>query len=138
MRADHYEVLGVPAAAGLGEIRAAYLEVMRANHPDLRPGDARAAARARDANAAWSVLREPRRRALYDRQRAATRVTPAAIAPDDAWATPAELRERARRDAAYSERSHRLRVDFHRASLRWGLAVLLVGTIALLLSAAVR
>jgi molecular chaperone DnaJ len=70
MQPDHYEVLGVPPDADGAALRGAYLTLMRANHPDRRPGDAAAAALARRANAAYDVLGNPVRRAAYDRRRA--------------------------------------------------------------------
>jgi curved DNA-binding protein CbpA len=71
MSDDHYEVLGVAPHADGAELRAAYLGLMRRYHPDLRPGEAHAEARAKQANAAWEVLGDAGRRATYDRGRAA-------------------------------------------------------------------
>ena len=67
----HYEVLGVDPGADTETIRRAYLVVAKATHPDRRQtGDPARAARAethiRLANAAWSTLRDPERRAAYD------------------------------------------------------------------------
>lgn len=67
----HYEVLGVPPDADAETIRAAYVALAKANHPDRRRGDdpdrrARAEARMRQANQAWHVLRDPARRRDYD------------------------------------------------------------------------
>jgi molecular chaperone DnaJ len=66
---DHYLALGITPAASDAEIRAAYLRVMRETHPDRRPGDPRAEAAARAANAAWEVLGDAARRGAYDRLR---------------------------------------------------------------------
>ena len=68
----HYETLGVPIEADTEAIRRAYVTVAKANHPDRRQSDdasrrARAEERIRAANAAWHVLRDPERRADYDR-----------------------------------------------------------------------
>lgn len=68
----HYEALGIASDAQLEAIRQAYLAVAKANHPDRRQVDderrrALADARIRAANAAWHVLRDPERRAAYDR-----------------------------------------------------------------------
>lgn len=68
----HYEVLGVAATAGPEAIRAAYVAIAKANHPDHRSAEdpaRRAAADAtmKRANQAWFVLRDPARRAEYDR-----------------------------------------------------------------------
>lgn len=62
--ADHYAVLGVPASATRSQIRDAYRLLARANHPDSH-GDA-SAARMAAINAAWHVLSDPGRRAMYD------------------------------------------------------------------------
>lgn len=59
----HYEVLGISVRAGPDEVRSAYRRAARAHHPDAG-GDARAMT---ELNAAWHVLRDPGRRAAYDR-----------------------------------------------------------------------
>lgn len=65
---NHYKVLGVPEGADATVIRAAYRSLMRDCHPDLNTNDA-AAARARLANEAYRILRDPERKAEYDRHR---------------------------------------------------------------------
>lgn len=69
----HYEVLGVDAAASMAEIRAAYVDLARRNHPDRHVGDdesrRRAEDRMREINAAWAELRSVEGRSAYDRQR---------------------------------------------------------------------
>ena len=70
--ATHYEILGVAPDADTETVRRAYVAVAKANHPDRRQSDdearrARADERIRAANAAWHVLRDPERRADYDR-----------------------------------------------------------------------
>jgi hypothetical protein len=67
---DHYELLGVSAAATLEELRAAWRTLVRANHPDRVPaGEDRVTAADRTAriNEAYRVLADPARRAAYDR-----------------------------------------------------------------------
>jgi DnaJ domain len=66
---SHYDVLGIPSTATAAEVRAAYRRAARDHHPDAG-GDAR---RMSDLNAAWHVLRDPARRAAYDRRRTAGR-----------------------------------------------------------------
>ena len=44
------------------EIRAAYRRLAKANHPDLRPGDAEAAVRFQAVHAAYDVLRKAEER----------------------------------------------------------------------------
>lgn len=64
----HYEVLGVEPDAPVTEIRRAYLDLARRNHPDVVDGSRRAEAEARmrDLTAAWAVLGDARRRSRYD------------------------------------------------------------------------
>ena len=62
-RPTHYEVLGIPTGASADEIRAAYRAAARTVHPDAGGS----AAAMRSLNAAWNVLRDPVRRAAYDR-----------------------------------------------------------------------
>jgi len=64
--ADHYQRLGVSQNASRDQIRDAYRELARRNHPDAR-GEASAAAMAQ-INEAWRVLSDPDRRAVYDAQ----------------------------------------------------------------------
>jgi DnaJ domain len=61
--ANHYEVLGVSPTASADDIRAAYRDAARERHPDAG-GSADEMQR---LNAAWQVLRDPGRRAVYDR-----------------------------------------------------------------------
>lgn len=60
------DVLELDADAGFEDIRAAWRRLAKANHPDLKPGDAEAAARFQAVQAAYDVLRraEERRNAL--------------------------------------------------------------------------
>jgi hypothetical protein len=62
---DHYQVLGVARTATPAQIRRAYLDRARRLHPDARAAgsDERAM---QQVNAAWQVLRDPRRRWAYD------------------------------------------------------------------------
>ena len=62
---DHYSILGVTPKAEPAEIRAAYRALMRIYHPDA-DRSSEAADRARQINAAYSVLNNPERRASYD------------------------------------------------------------------------
>lgn len=66
-RADHYKVLQVDPEADPEVIQAAYHRLARKFHPDV--GGAADAERMARLNAAWEVLRDPVRRAAYDRER---------------------------------------------------------------------
>lgn len=74
-----YDVLGMQPDASDAALRLAYRRAARANHPDTN-GEA-SAARMADINAAWQVLRDPRRRREYDLELGAPAATPAASAP---------------------------------------------------------
>jgi hypothetical protein len=58
-------VFELDSDASFEDIRAAWRRMAKANHPDVRPGDAEAANRFRAVQAAWDVLRsaEERRQA---------------------------------------------------------------------------
>lgn len=62
--ATHYERLGVGRFASQAEIRAAYRNLARRNHPDLADGSA--AGDMVGVNEAWRVLGDAERRAAYD------------------------------------------------------------------------
>jgi len=70
---DHYAVLGVAPEADRETIRRAYVAIARSTHPDRVAAEPTARAGAartiREANAAWNVLGDERRRAEYDRRR---------------------------------------------------------------------
>ena len=62
---DPYIVLGVPRQASGEEIARAYKRAARASHPDS--GSAGSAERFQAVSDAYEVLRDPGRRAMYDR-----------------------------------------------------------------------
>lgn len=64
---DLYEILGVARAAGEEEIKKAYRKIAFESHPDRNPGDKAAEQRFKDATEAYEVLRDPQKRAQYDR-----------------------------------------------------------------------
>lgn len=122
MPADHYATLGVDEHTDRVAIRLAYLRIVRENHPDRRPGDDRATERTRRANEAWAVLRDPARRAAYDRQRRA--VTTPARTRSAFSATPAR--------PAYSAHRRLYRDAFSRTVTRVAVAIFLLGVLVLL------
>lgn len=70
---DYYRVLELPEGAPVSEVRAAYHRASRRFHPDGHrdmPGELRDALTriAKRVTEAYSVLRDPRRRQVYDQQ----------------------------------------------------------------------
>jgi curved DNA-binding protein len=64
---DYYEILGVARDASPEAIKKAYRTLARKHHPDVNPGDKKAEARFKEAQAAYDVLSDAEKRSLYDR-----------------------------------------------------------------------
>ncbi|HAE08947.1 MAG TPA: molecular chaperone DnaJ, partial [Alphaproteobacteria bacterium] len=64
---DYYDVLGVEKNADDKAIKSAFRKLAMANHPDRNQGDEAAEQRFREANEAYDVLKDPQKRAAYDR-----------------------------------------------------------------------
>ncbi len=65
---DYYALLEVAPSASAEEVRSAYRRLARIHHPDTS-GSPESIERMRQINEAWEVLRDPERRAAYDRTR---------------------------------------------------------------------
>ena len=63
---DYYQVLGVDRTASDDDIKKAFRRLARKHHPDLNKAP-EAAARMQEINEAHEVLRDPEKRAAYDR-----------------------------------------------------------------------
>jgi hypothetical protein len=63
----HYDVLGVRSDADDEALRKAYHKAAKAHHPDLNAGDPDAPRRFNQIATAIEILRNPERRAAYDR-----------------------------------------------------------------------
>lgn len=66
-RKDFYEILGIPGDASEEEIKKAYRRMAMKYHPDRNPDDPQAEVRFKEAAEAYEVLRDPQKRAHYDR-----------------------------------------------------------------------
>src|SRR5215211_7233269 len=67
MPRDYYEVLGVSRSAGEDEIKKAFRRLARTLHPDVNRDDPQAEEKFKEAAAAYEVLTDAERRAVYDR-----------------------------------------------------------------------
>src|SRR3954449_9177391 len=67
---DYYRELGVAKDASADDVKKAYRKIARENHPDAKPGDAKAEARFKAAGEAYGVLSDAEKRQQYDEARA--------------------------------------------------------------------
>lgn len=64
---DYYEVLGVARNASEQDLKSAFRKLAKEHHPDRNPGDASAEKKFKEINEAYEVLKDPQKRAAYDR-----------------------------------------------------------------------
>ena len=64
---DPYDVLGVDRKASADQIKSAFRKLGAKHHPDRNPGDEGAVQRFKEINAAYQILNDPKKRALFDR-----------------------------------------------------------------------
>jgi molecular chaperone DnaJ len=64
---DYYETLGVQKGADEKALKNAYRAMAKKFHPDANPGDKTAEAKFKEVNEAYDVLKDPQKKAAYDR-----------------------------------------------------------------------
>jgi len=67
MKRDLYETLGVGKTADEKELKGAFRKLAMKYHPDKNPGDAEAEKTFKDISHAYETLKDPQKRAAYDR-----------------------------------------------------------------------
>ena len=63
---NYYQILGVPTTATPDEIKRAYRKLAVKFHPDRNPGDPKAEERFKELSEAYDVLKDPKKREIYD------------------------------------------------------------------------
>ncbi|MEM9734777.1 MAG: molecular chaperone DnaJ [Pseudomonadota bacterium] len=66
-KADYYETLGVSRDADEKALKSAFRKQAMKYHPDRNPGDAAAEAKFKEIGEAYEALKDPQKRAAYDR-----------------------------------------------------------------------
>jgi molecular chaperone DnaJ len=64
---DYYETLGVAKGADEKALKSAYRNMAKKFHPDANPGNTEAEAKFKEINEAYDVLKDPQKKAAYDR-----------------------------------------------------------------------
>jgi DnaJ-class molecular chaperone len=67
MADDYYKTLGLKRTASDDEIQKAYRQLARKYHPDMNPDDDTAKKKFQEVQAAFDVLHDEKKRAMYDR-----------------------------------------------------------------------
>lgn len=66
-KADFYDLLNVPRDADDKVVKSAFRKLAMKLHPDRNPGDEAAEVKFKEINAAYECLKDPQKRAAYDR-----------------------------------------------------------------------
>jgi molecular chaperone DnaJ len=62
-----YEILGVARGCSADDVKGAYRKLAKQHHPDANPDDHTAEPRFKEINEAYDILKDPNKRAAYDR-----------------------------------------------------------------------
>lgn len=63
---DYYDILGVPRTASADQIKSAYRRIAKQYHPDATGNDAKASEKFKQAQEAYEVLHDAKKRQAYD------------------------------------------------------------------------
>jgi molecular chaperone DnaJ len=66
-KADFYDVLGVTRSCDDKALKSAFRKLAMQFHPDRNPGDRTAEVKFKEVNLAYEILKDPQKRAAYDR-----------------------------------------------------------------------
>jgi molecular chaperone DnaJ len=64
---DYYDILGVQRNASEQDLKSAFRKLAKEHHPDRNPDDTSAEQKFKELNEAYEVLKDPQKRAAYDR-----------------------------------------------------------------------
>jgi len=67
MTKDYYDILGIDKNSSADELKKAYRKKAMQFHPDRNPDDASAEGKFKEASEAYEVLKDPQKKAAYDR-----------------------------------------------------------------------
>jgi molecular chaperone DnaJ len=67
MSQDYYELLGVGRTASADEVKKAFYKLAMQHHPDRNSGDKESEKKFKAVNHAYDILKDPEKRAAYDR-----------------------------------------------------------------------
>src|ERR1700704_5320392 len=63
---DPYEILGVPKSASEAEIKKAFRNLAKKNHPDTHPGDKNAQKKFQEISGAYEIVGDKEKRTKFD------------------------------------------------------------------------